>query len=39
MATSEEEKIKKQIQPILEKLTASIARERPKNVVRVLITT
>ena len=34
MATSAEESIKKQIQPILEQLTASIARERPKNVVR-----
>ena len=33
MATSEEETIKKKIQPILEQLTASIAKERPKNVV------
>jgi hypothetical protein len=36
MATPSEEALKKQIQPILEQLTASIARERPKNVVRTL---
>lgn len=37
MASKEEERIKKEIQPILEKVSSEIIKKKPKNVVRIYL--